>query len=316
MHKTIKFLTPIVLAAALAGCSSLPFGSKKSATTVSGASATEITSESKPTVATVEPTHQEPASEQENQSAAPAQTMGSSLALSLGGEWTIFQVGPVTIDRDEDMPYIIFEPSTGRFYANNGCNTINGAYSVNGDFVEFSNVLSTMRLCPDVEFEQDINAVITEGIPVEIKITEGAQESYLDLITPDGHNAMRLRRGNMQFLNGQWDVESITGLDKLEVPANIFFDLGELRLHGNTGCNIVNGSIYLDHRLPNAVDFSNMGTTRMACPFDRQQTAMLVALQEASAAISDGNERVIFLNPDGKVLMTLVKASSAGEEQD
>lgn len=316
MHKTIKFLAPVVMAVALAGCSSLPFGSKKSSTTVSGASATEITTEKQPVAAPVQTTPQEPVAEQKSQDATPVQSMDSRLALSLGGEWTIFQVGSTTIDRDEDMPYIIFEPSTGRFYANNGCNTINGSYSVNGDFVEFANVLSTMRLCPDVDFEQDINAVIAERTPVEVKITEGGQESFLDLITPDGRNAMRLRRGNMQFLNGQWDVESIAGLDKLETPANIFFDLGELRLHGNTGCNIVNGDIYLDHRLPNAVDFSNMGTTRMACPFDRQQTAMLAALQEAASAISDGNERVMLLNSDGKVLMTLVRASSVGEEHE
>lgn len=309
-----------MLAAAVAGCSVLK-PSDKTATKISGSAATEITPASTPgniapSATTPEPTVQETAPAMQLDTTAEdmpdmaVNTLNTALARSLGGEWTIFQVGTTSIDRDEDMPYIIFEPSTGRFYANNGCNTLNGAYSVEGDKLIFSNVLSTLRMCPDAPFDSDINAIISEAAPADFKISEAGNDSFLDFLSPDGRSVMRLRRGNMQFLNGQWDVESISGLPSLEAPAQIFFDLGELRLHGDTGCNIVNGNIYLDFRKSNAVDFSNMMTTRMACPFDRQQTAMLVALEQTESAVSDGNDKVILLDNDGKVLMTLKRATA------
>jgi len=239
-------------------------------------------------------------------------TMKSDLARKLGGEWTIIQVGTTVIDRDEGMPYIIFQPSTARFFANNGCNTVNGSYSVDsGDCITFHSIMSTLRLCPDVDFENQINAIITENVPVKIQISEVGKESFAEFVNAQGKAIMRMRRGNLDFLNGQWNIESVTGLNKLETPADIFFDLGELRLHGDTGCNIVNGNIYLDHRMSNAVDFSHLATTRMGCPepIAKQQTAILVALEETVSAISDGSDKVMLLGSDGRILMTLVRAA-------
>lgn len=232
----------------------------------------------------------------------------SDIEERLGGEWTIVQVGSRIIDSDDNMPYVIFEPSKAQFYASNGCNTINGTYSVDSlQRLVFRNVLSTLRLCPDVPFESGINAVISDK-PAPFKISEIGSESFLDFIDGNGMTLMRMRRGNLGFLNGQWDVESIAGLKEMESPASVFFDLTELKLHGNTGCNIVNGDIYLDHRRPNSVDFSNMIVTQMACPFEAQQTAMLVALEECASALNDGADKVMLLNSDGKILITLKKA--------
>lgn len=231
----------------------------------------------------------------------------TALAASIAGEWNIIQVGTTTVDRDEDMPYLTFEPSTGRFYANDGCNIINGSYRLNGnDDVEFFGVLSTMKYCPDAEFASAIGAVINENRPAHLVMTKLGTETYIDFTSlTDGKSLMRMRRGNLEFLNGNWKVESIAGIDKLEVPADIFIDLSELKVHGNTGCNYFNGTIYLDHRASNAIDFSNMALTRMACPYTAQETAMMVALEEATTAIQGGHDKVMLLDSRGRDLMTL-----------
>ncbi len=57
-----------------------------------------------------------------------------------------------------------------------------------------------------------------------------------------------------------------------------------------------------------------MMTTRMACPYETQQTAMLVALEECASAINDGVDKVILLNSEGKILMTLKKADHVYED--
>ncbi len=243
------------------------------------------------------------------------QLISPALAKAINGEWQITMVGKNPIDRDEDMPYIVFDTEQASFYANNGCNTLNGAFTLTPDSVlTFHNVLSTMRLCQDAAFEHEINVIIADGHPSPIRLSNVGSESYLDFVTGSGKLLMRLRRGNLDFLNGNWDVESIAGLDHLDVPANVFFDLGELKLHGNTGCNYVNGTIYLDHRRSNAVDFSNMITTRMACPYNDQQTAMLVALEQTETALSDGAGKVMFLDENGRNLMTLRRAENQNPE--
>lgn len=307
-------------AVAATSCSVLnPSAKKSTGNVVSGAQASKI--ENTDNEVKNNPVNQAQAAENadvQKQSVPPTEasklTMKTGVARNLGGEWTIIQVGATGIDRDEDMPYIIFQPSTAQFFANNGCNTLNGTYSVDdNDNVTFHNILSTLRMCPDVNFESNINAVITENVPVKIRITEVGQESFADFVDAQGKSIMRMRRGNLEFLNGHWNVESVAGLVKLEVPADLFFDLNELKLNGDTGCNMVMGSIYLDHRQSNAVDFSNMGTTRMACPapIEKQQTAILVALEEATSAIGDGQDKVMLLGSDGRILMTLARAPKA-----
>lgn len=242
-------------------------------------------------------------------------TMQNAVARSLGGEWSIVKVGNTDIERDDDRPYIIFEPSTGAIYAYNGCNTVNGFYTVEGtDELSFSNLMTTMRACPDSSLDSQINSVIAEGVALKAFVKEVGTETFVELLSNTGESVMRLRRGNLQFLDGQWDVVSINNLPKLEAPASIFFDIAELKIHGNTGCNIVNGQVYMDHRRPNAIDFSNMITTRMACPFETQQTAMLVALEETVSVMADGADRALLLNADGKTIMTLRRASQVYED--
>lgn len=246
---------------------------------------------------------------------APAPAKPSKLAESIAGQWNIAQAGVLTIDVD-DMPYIFFEPSTGRFYANNGCNTLNGTFTVNDNgMIEFSDVLSTMRYCPDVPYELAINAVIVDNHLSRMEVAQLGAETVIDLVDAAGKTTMRLSRGELDFLNGHWSVESINGLENLEAPADIFFDLPELKLHGNTGCNYFNGDIYLDHRVSGGIDFSNMGLTRMACPYTTQETAMMVALEQTAAAIDGDNGRAMLVDSQGRELMTLKRITAENEEE-
>ena len=294
-------------ALALSGCNALNSIGKKNNNTISGA---EAVSAGTSTTKVKGSGTSKPSKKQ-----ATTAKVTDDAYSQLAGQWVIFQVGSTTIDRDEDMPYIIFDTTDKAFYANNGCNTLNGSYTINQDGrMSFHNVLSTMRLCPDVEFEGQINEVISEKAPVRYAVEKVGNESFFEFLDKNGKALMRMRRGDIGFLNGQWDVESIRGLEKLEVPANIFFDLTEKTLHGNTGCNIVNGDIYMDHRMANAIDFSNMLTTRMACPYDTQQTAMLVALEETASVISDGRDKAMLLDANGQTLMTLRRASQVYED--
>ena len=77
---------------------------------------------------------------------------------SINGEWVVASANNVHTTGD-NRPYVIFDESTKQVYANNGCNTLNGHYKVNGHKIEFVNLLSTQRYCTSSEapHEFDIN---------------------------------------------------------------------------------------------------------------------------------------------------------------
>lgn len=226
-----------------------------------------------------------------------------------GGQWSITAVGDAAVspNEDDEMPYVNFQPSTGRFYASDGCNIINGDYVMLSDgTMKFSNVLSTMKYCPDVEHSASIAAVLNDGFKVKADCRTLGQETYLYLRTPDGKPALTLRRHNMEFLNGNWQVTDIDGKSINDEECNIFIDIAELKIHGNTGCNFFNGDIYIDPTRSNAIDFSNMGLTRMACNKSEQESAMILALERTATAIAGKNDdSVMFLDAKGKRVMIL-----------
>ena len=247
---------------------------------------------------------------------APAFTPLSETARVLGGSWTIIKVNDIEIDNDDNMPYVVFDPADGVFYANNGCNTINGSFAVNEDKIEFHNVLTTMRMCADVDYDQYITRQLSEEEGTKIKITENGSETFLEFISRYGNVVLRARRANLEFINGQWEISAVSGIKELKAPATVFFDLTDMKLHGNTGCNFFNGEIYVDHRSANAIDFSQLITTLRACEYPEQQTAILVALEETVFAISNGTEGVTLLNHDGQIMMELRKVNTNKPDDD
>ncbi len=234
-----------------------------------------------------------------------------------GGQWTVASVGDVTINADEDTPYLNFD-SNGRFYASDGCNIINGDYVIKSTGeIDFSNTLSTMKYCPDVEYSALIGSIYSGATKLNVDCKRIGQETYLYLKNEKGNVMMTLRRHNMEFLNGNWRITSCNGKKIDDEEANLFIDIAELKIHGNTGCNFFNGQIYIDPAKSNAIDFSNIGSTRMMCPKIEQEQAILVSLEETASAVAGKNsDTVLLFNSKGKELLTLKKAPLPADDSE
>lgn len=224
-----------------------------------------------------------------------------------GGRWIIADVQGHRVQGEDDAPYIDFEAGTGRFYGSDGCNIINGNYLLRSDGrMVFSGVLSTMRYCAGDEISPLIARVLNDESVVYVDTRRIGQDTYLYLRDGQDRVVMTLRRHNMEFLNGNWQVTSIDGQPVDSDECNIFFDVSELKVHGNTGCNFFNGELYFDPSRSNAIDISNMGVTRMMCPDLARETAMLVALEKSNSAIAGDNyDTVLLTDSKGKELLTL-----------
>lgn len=253
---------------------------------------------------TLEPSQAAQATKNENKP-AKAGPLLSALAGKLSGEWTIIQAGKHKIEQDEDMPYICFEESTGKFYASNGCNILNGQFQTPSETsMTFSQVISTMMSCPDLEYPSTIDKALRDGNTVSISFETHGKETYCYFKGSNGDTLLTLRRHNMEQLNGQWEVSEIEG-KKIHLPeVNIFFDIPELSVHGNTGCNYFNGEILIEPGISNSISFSQMAVTMRACPNSDIERRFLVALEQVTTYSFSG-KTLRLLTDNNRTLIVL-----------
>ncbi|MDD6227791.1 MAG: META domain-containing protein [Bacteroidales bacterium] len=221
------------------------------------------------------------------------------------GDWSILEVdGQKAVG--ERAPFLKFVPGEKRVYGNNGCNTLNGDYAYNpaDSTLRFGQMLSTMMACNKEGItDYQINQALEATRRYDWKIQDS--DYYLYFYNADGKQVMTLMHQNFDFLNGTWLVTSIDD-NKLDVPdMKLVIDVDEGKLHGNTGCNILNGTMEIDMEEANSISFNAIGMTRMACPDMNYETALIVALEEASTARPVSRDEVLLFDSQGKQVLSL-----------
>lgn len=225
------------------------------------------------------------------------------------GDWSILQV----YDKEavgESAPFLKFAPSQKRMYGNNGCNTINASYvCVPSDSVmQFKNVISTMMACatPGIT-DTDINRALAETRHYSWRVD--GSDYYISFYNNRHECVMTLMHQNFDFLNGTWLVTAIND-EKINVPdMKLVIDVDEGKLHGNTGCNILNGRMDINMDTPNSISFSAISATQAACAEPNHETQLLVALEEAVAARPVTAYEVILYDNAGKQVLNLKRTS-------
>lgn len=217
----------------------------------------------------------------------------------LYGEWTASQVGDQHVT-GENRPYIVFDedsnnPFLVKCYANNGCNTLNGEYAVTpgGKMKATGELISTMMMCPDAPYEMGFNMALNT---VESYSIEKIGSDYL-MYLKDGAGAttLILRKSDLDFVNGAWTVQKIGNTPApQEAEMKIVIDIPELKIHGNAGCNVLNGDIKLNPDVQNSIEFTNLATTRMMCPYMETEQEFIKALESAKKVATTSNKDIIF----------------------
>lgn len=223
------------------------------------------------------------------------------------GEWIIEEVGGIPAV-GETTPFLRFDQKKGKIYGNNGCNTVNADYECNpkASELKFNNTLVTMMLCNKQGItDLQINNALNETRSYSLQDTEDGYK--MTFFNSKGKEVMRLYHQNLDFLNGTWRVASIDGNEINVEKMKLVFDIDERKVHGNTGCNVLNGRLETDMDVPNTFSFEGMSVTMMTCPEIEYQQAMLIALEEACKAKPINKDEVMLLNSDGDNVMTLVR---------
>lgn len=228
----------------------------------------------------------------------------------INGKWIINSVNGIQTSGD-DRPYIIFDEATKQMYANNGCNTLNAEYNISDkNLIKFNNVLSTQRYCHDAKFETEINNAISNVY--KISLTQNGNEYYLDFLKTDGTNLMTLRKANLEFIDGIWKITEINGNSSKLKNKNyeLALDITEMKLHGNIGCNTVNGTILLDATKNNSITFLDLRSTKMSCPDTELELEILIALESVEKYRKEDDKTLYLYDKNGKKLLELINTSN------
>lgn len=223
----------------------------------------------------------------------------------LQGEWLIQVVSGQKVKGD-DRPYIFFDINKNVFYGNNGCNVINGALVFSGtNGVKFENVAVSMRLCqPASPTEFLINNAMADVAQFAIETT--GDESLLNLRTKGGRTLIVLRRHNLSFANGAWQVKTINSEPADNPELKFVIDIPERKIHGYGGCNIINGKIFIDPDKSNSIQFQNLNSTRMTCPDAATESKLLIALEETISCHCLPDGTLVLRGADGLAKVTLI----------
>ena len=227
----------------------------------------------------------------------------------LKGDWAIESVnGKPAVG--ETAPYIKFVPEEGKIYGNNGCNVINGNYSYNpsDSTLSFSYLTSTMRLCHKTGItDMEINLALDSTRRYECKL---AGDDYLLSFYNERNDViMELMHQNFQFLNGTWLVKEIDN-EAINIPGmKLVIDIEEGKIHGNTGCNVLNGTLEINMKGANSVSFQSIAKTLRLCPDINYETQLCVALEETVRAKPLKEGKVEFIDSQNKRVLLLERTS-------
>lgn len=222
-------------------------------------------------------------------------TKNAASLATIGGEWNIIEINGTAVVpvSGQEFPYIGFDMDEGRVYGSGGCNRIMGTFALDAKpgVLAMSPLATTRMGCPDMSVEQNVLAALAQ-----VKKFKRLNEGNLLLCTSSNRPVMVLQKKTalrLTDLEGAWFIREVGGMsvpDSLDNQPFIEFNMAEKRLHGNAGCNIINGTLQVDEAEAASISFPQVITTMMACPDMEVEDRILKALDEVRSfgAVSAG----------------------------
>ena len=228
-------------------------------------------------------------------------------AKQLYGEWDIVSLRKKKVYTLE-RAYLYLDFAGGnKVYGNNGCNTINGTFQLNGNNLKFNEFISTSESCRNVTNERTIMHALADVRRFTLEAQYNAQ--YMNLMNSKGVVIMVLKRHNLDAMNGAWLIKEIDSRNVSEKNMRVVVDAVMQTIHGDTGCNIINGIITLDPTKDMAIQFEDLRSSEHQCEDIDNETALLLALESTESCKRINQQEMALLDHKGNIVVVLQRIS-------
>ncbi len=222
----------------------------------------------------------------------------------LYGEWDIIELRNNKKVYTIERAYLYLDFAGGnKVYGNNGCNTINGTFQLSGENLKFSDFISTENSCHNVTSEKTIMHALADVRRFNVQSQYNAQ--YMNLMNSKGNIVMVLKRHNLDAMNGAWLVKEIDSENVSELNMRLVIDAVMQTIHGDTGCNIINGIISLDPTKDMAIQFEDLHSDDHDCETIDYETALLLALENTVSCKRINQQEMALLDNKGTIVIML-----------
>ena len=224
-------------------------------------------------------------------------------AKQLYGEWDIVSMRKKKVYTME-RAYLYLDFAGGnKVYGNNGCNTINGTFQLSGNNLKFNDFISSGEACRNVTSEKTIMHTLADVRRYTLETQYSTQ--YLNLMNSKGTVIMVLKRHNLDAMNGAWLIKEINSENVVDLNMRVVVDAVMQTIHGNTGCNIINGIITLDPAKDMAIQFEDLHSTEHDCEDIQYETALLLALERTESCKRINQNEMALLDNKGAIVIVL-----------
>ena len=224
-------------------------------------------------------------------------------AQQLYGEWDIVSIRKKKVYTLE-RAYLYLDFAGGnKVYGNNGCNSINGTFQINGNNLKFNDFISTSESCRNVTSEKTIMHALADTRRFTLETQYNAQ--YLNLMNSKGNVLLVLKRHNLDAMNGPWLIKEINSENVSDLNMRVVIDAVMQTIHGDSGCNIINGIITLDPEKDMAIQFEDLHSTEYNCETIDYETALLLALERTESCKRINQYEMALLDNKGSIVIVL-----------
>ena len=199
----------------------------------------------------------------------------------------------------------------GRLYGNAGCNRIMGGVeldSINPGKIGFTGVASTRMMCPDMETEQKVLEALNEVAGYQ------ASATGVELTDKDGKVLISLEKReapavSVNDINGEWTISKVEGaaVEIADKTPFLSFNVTENTVHGNGGCNIINGSFSQEEGNSSSLKFGQMISTMMAGPGMETESKVLAAMNKVASFVMNEDGTLSLMDASNNEVLLLVK---------
>ena len=200
----------------------------------------------------------------------------------INGEWNVIEINETEVSRVAgSRVYLNFDVPGHMLYGNTGTNAINATYSLKKDNkISFDNMLVTRKSGGYFQYiERDLLKAL--GDVVSVALTKVGDTEFMEMKDRHRNVIIKLRRQNLDFLNGPWLVKIINGEDVIDRDIKLVNDIDMLTVNITSGCNIINGVITIDPFKEHAIEYEDLKSSHHQCPNIDTETRLLIALEEA-----------------------------------
>jgi len=226
-------------------------------------------------------------------------------AKQLYGEWDIVMLRNKKKVYSRERAYLYLDFAGGnKVYGNNGCNTINGSFQLSGNNMKFNEFITTEESCHNVTNEKTIMHALADTRRFTLETQYNAQ--YLNLMNSKGNVVLVLKRHNLDALNGAWLIKEIDSENVSDLNMRVVIDAEMQTIHGDTGCNIINGIITLDPSKDMAIQFEDLRSgDNDDCEEIDSETDLLLALESTESCKRINQHEMALLDNKGNIVIVL-----------